>query len=130
MMWNLQIKMQCFDRFLEVLPDEMESTELSVECGVSQVLLALFQEVIMGEVRIYFSPDPWIGLNRYSIQVGAECDRQYFSSFSQAGEHVKRAIAQNVSTIMKELFGMVNVESITMLPSMSNCGNGSAFYCI
>jgi hypothetical protein len=129
-MWNLQIKMQCFDRFLEVLPDEVECTELTIESGVSQVLLALFEEVIMDEIRIYFSPDPWIGLNRYSIQVGAACDRQYFPSFSQTGEHVKRAIAQNVSTIMKELFGMVNVESITMHSSMSNCGNGPAFYCI
>lgn len=118
-MWSLHIHMQCSGRFLEVLPDDVESAELSVENGVSNVLLALFEEVMMGEVRIHFSPDSRKGLYRYIVQIGAECDREYALSPFATREHIKRAIAQNVSALLKELFGMVNVEAITMLPSMS-----------
>lgn len=119
-MWTLQMYMQCSGRFLEVLPDEMESTELSIENGVSHVLLALFEEVMMDEVRVFFSPDPPVGRQRYVVHIGAECAYQYSSSPFSTREHIKRAIAQDVSAVLKELFGVVNVETITMHPSTND----------
>ena len=35
----LQVHVQCAHRFFEVLPDEVESAELTVEDAVSQILL-------------------------------------------------------------------------------------------
>lgn len=109
-MWMLQMNIQSSARFLEILPDEVESTELSIENGVSQVLLALFDEVMMDDVRMYCSP----GLHRYIIQIGAKCNGESLPSFFHSEEHMKRIIAQDVSALLKDLFGRVHVEGITM----------------
>jgi hypothetical protein len=119
-MWSLQMNMQCSGRFLEVLPDEVESAELSIENGVSHILMALFDEVLMEEVRVCFSRDPRMDLPCYIVQIGAECDRQYSSSPFSTWEHIKRAIAQDVAALLKELFGIVDVEAITMQPSLND----------
>ncbi len=53
----LQIHVQCYDKFFEVSPDEVENAELTVEDVVSQVLLDLFGEGTVDEVTICFSPN-------------------------------------------------------------------------
>ncbi len=116
-MWTLQLNMQCSGRFLEVLPDEIENTELSIEYGVSHLLLTFFEEVMVEEVRVFFSPDPRTGLYRYFVQIEAVCDHQYSSTPFSTEEHIKGAIAQGVAALLKELFDMVKIEAITMQPS-------------
>lgn len=116
-MWMLKMNIQSSARFLEILPDDVESTELSVENGVSQVLLALFDDVTMDEVRIYASPGLQRGLHCYVIHIGAKCDSVSSPPFFHSEEHLKRIIAQDVSTLLRDLFGRVNVEGITMYAS-------------
>ncbi|HLI05925.1 MAG TPA: hypothetical protein VKV40_05085 [Ktedonobacteraceae bacterium] len=115
-MWSLEMYMQCSGRFPEVSPDEVDSAELSIENGVSHVLLALFEEVMMGEVHVFFHPAPHKGLPYFVVEIGAECDGQHALSPFSTREHIKHAIVQDVSALLKELFGIVDVEAVTMQP--------------
>jgi hypothetical protein len=118
-MWMLKMNIQSSARFLEILPDEVESTELSIENGVSQVLLAHFDSVAMDEVRLYTVPGSNGGLHCYLIQIGAQCGTVSSPSFFHNEDHLKRIIARDVSALLKDLFGRVSVEGITMHPTPS-----------
>jgi hypothetical protein len=43
-MCMLQISMQCYDKFFEVLPEDVETAELTVENIMAHILLDLFGE--------------------------------------------------------------------------------------
>ncbi len=55
-MYTIYIMVRCSGRFSEVLPDELENTELAVEELVSQTLLEFFRTVIVERVAIRFFP--------------------------------------------------------------------------
>lgn len=56
-MCTIQICVQCPDKFLEVVPDELENAELAVEDLVSRALVELFGTVLVEDVTIRF-PQP------------------------------------------------------------------------
>ena len=112
----LQIFVRCHDRFFEVLPEELESTEATVEGAVSQALLALFGEVSVDDVTIHFSPDMRMGLQHCSIQIQAQCSYQSFTLSPRTKEHIERSVAQCISPILKELFGTVTIDSVALTP--------------
>lgn len=112
----LQIYVQCHDRFFEVLPEELESTEVTVEHAISQVLLNLFDEVSVDDVTIRFSSGLRMGLQHCSIQVQAECSYQSFTLSPCTKENIEHSVAQCISLILKELFGSVTVNSVTVTP--------------
>ncbi len=112
----LQIFVQCHDRFFEVLPEELESTEITVEHAISQVLLNLFDEVSVDDVTIRFSSGLRMGLQHCSIQVQAQCSYQSFALSPCTKENIEHSVAQCISLILKELFGSVTVDSVTITP--------------
>ena len=124
----LQILVQCCDRFFEVLSDDIESTELTVEDGVSCSLLDLFEEVMVEDVAICFSSHMGMGFHRCSIQICAHCSCQSFSAFPRTKEHIKLSVEKSIISLLKELFGSVSVEYVSMQPQ--SCENGSALCCI
>jgi hypothetical protein len=116
----LEIHIQGCDRFFEVLPDEVEKAELTVESGVSQILLDLFGEVMVDDVTIYFSSDLGMGIHNCLIDIRAECSCECFTLLPCTKEHMKFAIEERVCSLLKELFGSVNVENMTMAPSRND----------
>jgi RNase P/RNase MRP subunit POP5 len=112
----LQIFVQCHDRFFEVLPEELESTEAIVEDAISQVLLDLFGEVSVDDVAIRFSSDLRMGLQHCSIQIQAQCSYQSFALLPRTKEHIEHTVKKRISLILKELFGSVTVDSVTITP--------------
>ncbi len=112
----LQIYVQCHDRFFEVLPEEQEGAEATVEDAISQALLDLFGEVSVDDVTIHFSPDMRMGLQHCSIQIRAECSYQSFTLFPCTKETMEHSVEQCISPILKELFGSVTVDSVTITP--------------
>ena len=112
----LQIFVQCHDRFFEVLQEEVESTEVIVEHAISQVLLDLFGEVSVDDVAIRFSSDLRMGLHHCSIQIQAQCSYQSFALFPRTKEHIEHTVKKRISLILKELFGSVTVDSVTITP--------------
>ncbi len=116
-MCMLQMHVQCSDRFFEVSPDEVENAELTVEDGVSRVLLDLFGEGAVDDVAICFTSSPPVGLHHCSIHIHAQCFCHSFVLLPHTEENMKRAVEKSMCALLRELFGSVNVESVTFSPS-------------
>ena len=112
----LQIHVQCYDKFFEVSPDEVDNAELAVEDVVSQVLLDLFGEGTVDEVTICFSSNLRIGLQYCSIQIRAQCPSQSFSLSPRTKEHIESAVEKRLGSLLKELFVSVNIDSVMLSP--------------
>ena len=113
----LQIHVECYDRFFEVFSDEVVNTELTVEHAVSQVLLDLFGEITMDEVTIRFSSNLHMGLQHCSIHMQAQCACQSFTLLPRTKENMELAVENSICSILRELFGTVNVDNVTFSPS-------------
>ena len=124
----LQIHLQCYDRFFEVLPDEVENAELTVEDVVSHVLLDLFEEGTVDDVTIRFSSSSRMGLQHCSIQIRAQCSCQFFVLLPRTKENMKLAVEKSICSILKEFFGPVNVEGVMLSPSPWDSGNDPALF--
>lgn len=124
----LQIHLQSYDRFFEVLPGEVENAELTVEDVVSHVLLDLFGEGTVDDVTIRFSSSLHMGLQHCSIQIRAQCSCQLFTLLPRTKENMKLAVEKSICSILKELFGSVNVEGVMLSPSPWDSGNDAALF--
>jgi hypothetical protein len=109
-----RINAQCHDRFFEVLPDEVDKAEFAVEDVMSHVLLSLFGEGTVDDVTIRF---PSRYQKRCYIQIYAQSPWQSFTLFPRTEEHIQSAITKSISSVLKELFGSVEVDSVKMSPS-------------
>ena len=115
-MCTLQAHMQCYDRFFEVIPNEVEYNELILENAVSQLLLAFFDEVMV-DVNIFFSPHVHMEPQHCFIQIQAQCDNQIGASLSDPNEYIELSVENKMCSILRELFGSVIVDSVTFIPS-------------
>ena len=122
----LQMYVQCYDRFFEVLPEEVESAELMVEHLVSHVLLDLFDGGIVDDVTICFSPDLRMGLYHCTIQIRAQCSYQSFSLLPCTQENMELTVQKSICSVLKELFGSVHVDSTTFSLNSSDYETDSA----
>ena len=121
-MCMLQMHVQCSDRFFEVSPDEVENAELTVEDGVSRVLLDLFGEGAVDEVAIRYTSSPPVGLPICSIHIRAQCLCHSFALLPHTEENMKRAVEKSMCSLLRELFGSVHAESVTFSPSSWDYG--------
>ncbi len=124
----LQIHAQSCDRFFEVLPDEVENAELTVENVVSHVLLDLFSEGTVDDVTIRFSSSLHMSPQHCSIHIHAQCSCHSFALLPHTKENMKLAVEKSMCSILKELFGAVNVDSITLSPTPWEYENDPALY--
>jgi hypothetical protein len=113
----LQVHVQCYDRFFEVSPDEVENAELMVEDVVSRVLLDLFSGGTVDDVAIRFSPNLHMGLKHCSIQIHAQCACQCFTLLPRTKENMELAIEERMCSLLRELFVSVSVDNVTLAPS-------------
>lgn len=118
----LQIHALCDKRFTELLTDEVENAELTVEDVMSQVLLELFGEGMVDEVSIRFPSNLRRDLQDCSIQIRAQSPCQSFTLLPRTDEHMKLAIAKSVGSLLRELFVSVNIASVTL--SHAPCNDG------
>jgi len=106
-------------RIFEVLPGEVEHTELTVEDAVSRVLLDFFGEVTVDEVTVHFSSrseGSGEGQRECSIQVQAQCSYESCVLLPCTREYIELAIGKSVSSVLKELFASVQVDSVVVQP--------------
>ncbi|HVB72123.1 MAG TPA: hypothetical protein VNE38_01065 [Ktedonobacteraceae bacterium] len=114
----LHIHAQSSGKIFEVLPEEVETTELITENAVSHVLLELFDEPTVDEVTIHFTPASQPGLQICSILIKAECDIQSCTLLPCTKEYMGLAIGKRMAALLKELFGPVTIESVLIQPSV------------
>ena len=115
-MCTLQARMQCYDRFSEVISNEVEYNELILENAISQLLLGLFDEVMV-DVNVTFSPHVQSEMQHCFIQIQAQCGNQIIASLSDPSEFIELHVEIKVCSILMELFGSVIVDSVTFIPS-------------
>lgn len=125
-MCMLQIHAQGYDMFLEVLPDEVQNAELTVEEIVSHVLLDLFGEGTVDDVTICFSSGLRMGLHHCSIHIHAQCSCQLFVLLPRTKENMRLAVEKSMRSLLKELFGTVHIDSVVLSPAPWEYENDSA----
>ena len=113
----LEMHVQYANKFFEVLPGEVQSAELTVEDMVSHTLLDLFDEGTVDEVTIRFPSGRHTGSQPGSIYIRAQCFCNNFILLPHTKENMKLALEKSICSLLKELFGSVNVDSITFSPS-------------
>lgn len=119
----LQISIQSLDRFFEVLPDEVEQAELMVEDAMGKIILDLFGEGTVDDVTIHFSTGLRTSQRHCFIQIYGECSYQSFVLLPCTKENMALAVEKGIRCILKELFGEVSVDSVTISPSPRDNGN-------
>jgi hypothetical protein len=124
----LQVYVQCHDKFFEVSADEAENAELIVEDVVSRVLLDLFNGGTVDNVAIRFSPTLSMGLQHCSIQICAGCSCKYFTRLPCTKVTMELAVEASMSSLLRELFGSVSVESVALQPAPKAEEDQSARY--
>ena len=122
----LQAHVQCYDRFFEVSPDEVQNAELTVEDVVSRVLLDLFGGGMVDEVTIHFSSHLLMGLHRCSIYIRAQCSCECFGLLPSTKEAIELAVGKSLCSILRELFGSVHIDSMTLTPLPQEAGDDQA----
>lgn len=120
----LRIQAHCSGRFFEVLQSEVENCKLVVEEMMSHVLLNLFGEGTVDDVMIHFASSFLMGLQQCSIQVLAQCNCEDFVLQPRTEEHMKIAVRSSLSSLLKQLFGSVHIDSVVLLPEPP--GDGSS----
>src|SRR5713101_1638100 len=115
-MCTLQAHLQCYDRFFEVFSNEIEYNELMIENAVSQLLVDFFDEVMVN-VTIIFSPLWQMEMQHCSIQIQAQGECKTSTSLPRTKENIELRVENNLSSILRELFGSVIVDSVTFNPS-------------
>ena len=56
-MCTIHMRVQCSDRFSELLVDDVEHTELTIESILGTALLEVFDAVIVENVTVHSSPE-------------------------------------------------------------------------
>ena len=112
----LHIHAQSRGRIFEVLPEEIENTELVAEEAVSQVILDLFDEAIVDDVTIQFSPASTLGQRNCSIHIQVQCSYRSFKLLPCTKEYMQLAISKSMSSMLKELFGAIVINAVIVQP--------------
>jgi hypothetical protein len=113
-MFSVQMHMQCSDRFLEILPEEVEETELAVEDLVSQVLLQHFETVFVVNISVQFEPGELMGQQVCSIQIHVQCPAGVVPLQPHEVSNMELVLEDHISCALIELFGSVDVESVVV----------------
>jgi hypothetical protein len=120
----LHVHAQSYGRFFEVLPEEVENAELAVEDIVSHVLLELFGEasVEVDEVTISFSPVSPKGQRECTIHIQAQFSPESFTLSPCSEEYMRAVIANSMYSLLREFFGSMTIESVSIQPSFTSVG--------
>ncbi len=117
----LQIHAQSHGRFFEVVPEEVENTELAIEEAVSHILIELFDETTLevDEITVQFSPVTRKGQRDCSIRIRAKCSLASFKLSPCSEEYMRAVVATNICSLLKEFVGAVTIESVSFQPSFT-----------
>ena len=117
-MYHLRIHARSYGRNFEVSPEEVENAELATEDAVCLALLEHFEEAAVDEISVSFSTPSQMGQRHCSIGIQAQCsDQPTKLQHPFTKESLENALEQSMNSTLKELFGAVTVDSISIRPS-------------
>ena len=111
-MYVFDMYLECPDRFSEVLREELDAAELTVEQLVSQILLNYFGMVFIEDVSIHLSSGRSVQRTECFIHIFAQCLDLFLPSIEANLDEIELVLENNISCVLIELFGAVNVEKV------------------
>jgi hypothetical protein len=118
--YAIRIYARCLSKYTEMLPDEHLSAEVLVEVHVGQVLLNLFEVVVMENVSLRYLPTLPMEQQLCHIQVYAQCQNSLLLLQPQVLDGIELTVEDAVSGILLELFGVVIIEEVRVKQSMES----------
>lgn len=113
-MYLFNMFVQCTDRFLEVLPEELEMTKLAVEHLINQVLHELFGAVVLEHVAVRLCSQWLERQSWYAIDISAQCSNISIPWLSNHLDTMELTLEGKISCVLIELFGTVYVDRISV----------------
>jgi hypothetical protein len=117
-MHKFQIHAQSYGRVSEIFPEEPENVELMIEDAVSLVLADLFEEAIVDDISVHFSPPSRTGHRDGTIHIQTQCILESFTLVPSTYDYIEQAVRDGIGAILKELLGPVTIEKLLMEPSV------------
>lgn len=111
-MYVFDMYLECPDRFSEVLREELDAAELTVEHLVSQILLNFFDTVLLEDMSIHLSSGRLGRREQCFIHIYAQCLDLSLPSAEINLDEIELVLENNISCVLIELFGAVNVEKV------------------
>ncbi len=112
----LHISAQSDDRFFEVSSEEVGNAVSIVEDAVRHVLIYLFSEGKVDDVKVRFASRRRKGLHHCAIQIHAQCSCQRFERLPRTRENMEIAVENSLAILLREIFGSVTVGRVTLKP--------------
>jgi hypothetical protein len=111
----IQMQIQCLDSFNEMLSEDMDNTEITIETIVTMRLLDLFDEVVVKDVVM--SPLSIIkdGQRQMFFRICCQCPLNMRFLSQHERENIELTVEDVVSCVMVELFETVIVEKVTLV---------------
>jgi hypothetical protein len=115
-MYLVRISALCYSRFLEVLPEEVENTELFVEELIGHIFLSMCGEVVLDEIGLAFSA-PSAAERQYSCSIRIHAHYPIHTWCAYTLEEMGPALEAKLNLALTELFGAVDIEQIIIGPA-------------
>ncbi|HKV57368.1 MAG TPA: hypothetical protein VJO32_03770 [Ktedonobacteraceae bacterium] len=116
-MHTLHINAQSYSKVSEIFPEEPENIELMIEDAASLILADLFEEAIVDDISVRFSPPARTGHRDSAIHIQAQCTLESFTLVPRTLDYIQLAVEEGICAILKELFGPVTIQKLVMEPS-------------
>jgi len=113
-MYAIEIDIRCIDSYFEVLLDDLENAELTIEDLISRALADLFEAIIVGGVIISVSPSSRTDVQLCSISIDVQRPGRPFLLLPEDLENMEFAVEDAVSCVLLELFETVMVDRVTI----------------
>lgn len=113
-MYAIEIDIRCIDSYFEVLLDDLENAELTIEDLISRALADLFEAIIVGGVIISVSPSSRTDVQLCSISIDVQRPGRPFLLLPEDLENMEFAVENAISCVLLELFETVMVDRVTI----------------
>lgn len=113
-MYNVQIHIQCVERFSEILLDDKANTEDLFEDLIRHILLEFFVVAIIDRISIHCLPDSAEGLKLFFLQMTARCASATYPLLPEELMDLELLLEDRMSCALLELVGRVDVENVSI----------------
>lgn len=110
-MHKLHMSMRCYERFVEMFPENVAEAEVMIEHLLSHILLEFFEAIVIDEVSITLPSD---GEQEASVVIRAQCESMSAPFLACDEEFLELSLEGSISCALVELLGTVGVDELTI----------------
>ncbi len=111
-MFLVEVDVQCSEQHSELLTHEVKKAEILIEELVAQILLELYEAVLVDEITINYSARSTPEQVWYDILILARCSHPSLAMGDYGREYMEPVLEGKFSSALLEFFGMVEVKRV------------------